>query len=188
MPQINLLPWRETLKKEREIRFGVITGISLFFCGLIVLAVHLYMSGEINYQRDRNNYLNNEIKKAENKIKEIDRLEQQRQRMIERMSAIQELEESRPQIVHLFEEFVKQVPDGVYFTSLIQKGNEITLEGVAQSEARVSSLMTKFEKSQWLKNPRIIYIKKDDDKEQKRSVSNFKLKVTQDAPKKESNP
>ena len=145
MPRINLLPWRETLKKEREIRFGIITGISLGIMAVIFLGIHFYIANAISYQESRNNYLAEQIKAAEEKIAEIKAMEQQKERLIERMSVIQELEKSRPQVVHLFDELVKQVPQGVYFTKMIQKGDKITLEGVAQSDARVSSLMSNIE-------------------------------------------
>ncbi len=186
MPRINLLPWREELKKEREIRFGIITGISLAVTGLIVLGVHLYIASAISYQESRNNYLKKEIEQADAQIEEIKELEQQKQRLIERMSVIQELEESRPQVVHLFDELVKQIPNGVYFTQMKQKGNQITLEGVAQSDARVSSLMANIEISPWLTKPKIhqIVTKEERQKDKKeRRVSNFKLEVTQTAPK-----
>jgi type IV pilus assembly protein PilN len=106
------------------------------------------------------------------------------------MDIIQELEESRFNVVHLFDELVKKVPNGVYFTSLKQKGNKITLEGVAQADARVSKLMENIEKSQWLTNPKIFSIKTIEDKEQKssykkRRISSFKLEITQTAPKKQ---
>jgi type IV pilus assembly protein PilN len=188
MPRINLLPWRETLKKEREIRFGIITGASLVLTGLVVLSVHLYMGSLIAQQQDRNNYLNIEIEKAKAKIKEIDKLKEDKERLIKRMDVIQVLEESRPQVVHLFDELVKQAPDGVYFTSIKQKGDKITLEGVAQSNARVSSLMKNIERSQWLSDPKIIFIKTRKINSQSRArsnVSTFKLVVMQIAPKRE---
>ena len=186
MPRINLLPWRETLKKEREIRFGAITGVSLALAGLVWLAVHLYMVSEHDYQASRNNYMAGEIKKAEAKIKEIELLDQQKKRLIERMNIIQELEESRPQIVHLFDEIVKQVPNGVYFTRLTQKGDQITINGVAQSDARVSSLMKNIERSEWLTSPKIFSIETKGPARQAiqgRRVSTFKLEVKQTAPK-----
>ena len=115
---------------------------------------------------------------------------EKKERLIERMSVIQELEKSRPQVVHLFDELVKQVPPGVYFTKMEQKGDKITLEGTAQSDARVSSLMSNIEMSQWLSHPKIYQIVT---KEQKQNpsgkgtrVSEFKLEVTQTAPKSES--
>jgi type IV pilus assembly protein PilN len=190
MPRINLLPWRETLKKEREIRFFIITGMSLVFTGIVVLLVHLYMANQIAYQQHRNNYLKAEIKKVEAQLKKIEKLKGEKQALIERMDIIQELEESRFNVVHLFDELVKKVPNGVYFTSLKQKGNKITLEGVAQADARVSKLMENIEKSQWLTNPKIFSIKTIEDKEQKssykkRRISSFKLEITQTAPKKQ---
>jgi type IV pilus assembly protein PilN len=190
MPRINLLPWRETLKKEREIRFFIITGMSLVFTGIVVLLVHLYMANRIAYQQHRNNYLKAEIKKVEAQLKKIEKLKGEKQALIERMDIIQELEESRFNVVHLFDELVKKVPNGVYFTSLKQKGNKITLEGVAQADARVSKLMENIEKSQWLTNPKIFSIKTIEDKEQKssykkRRISSFKLEITQTAPKKQ---
>jgi type IV pilus assembly protein PilN len=186
MPNINLLPWREKLKKEREARFGIAAGAGLAVAGLIVLGVHLYMQNLINYQKDRNNYLNKEIKLMEEKIKEIEQLEEKKQRLIERMNVIQELETSRPRIVHLFDELVLQAPDGVYFTNMTQKGEKVTLEGYAQSDARVSSLMKAIERSDWMKNPTIIEIVRQDRQgsgKKGRTVSTFKLQFHQAAPK-----
>ncbi|NJO16298.1 MAG: PilN domain-containing protein [Thioploca sp.] len=190
MPRINLLPWRDSLKKEREVRFGIITGIALGITALIFLGVHVYIANAISYQESRNNYLTEQIKEAEAKIAEIKELEQKKERLIERMSVIQELEKSRPQVVHLFDELVKQVPPGVYFTKMDQKGDKITLEGVAQSDARVSSLMSNIEISQWLSHPKIYQIvtkeQKQDPNGKGTRVSEFKLEATQTAPKSES--
>lgn len=192
MPRINLLPWRETLKKEREIRFGIITGVSLGIAVIIFLGVRFYIANAISYQENRNNYLTEQIKEAEAKIAEIEELQQKKERLIERMSVIQELEKSRPQVVHLFDELVKQIPQGVYFTEMAQKDDKITLNGIAQSDARVSSLMSNVEISQWLTNPKIYEIKTDkaassrNKKTKAGRVSKFKLEVTQTAPKSET--
>ncbi|MCV6636762.1 PilN domain-containing protein [Candidatus Albibeggiatoa sp. nov. NOAA] len=189
MPNVNLLPWREKLKKEREARFGVAVVAGLAVAGLIMLGVHLYMQSLISYQQSRNSYLDGEIKLMEQKIKEIEQLEDKKQRLIERMNVIQELETSRPRIVHLFDELVLQAPDGVYFTSMEQKGEQVTLEGYAQSDARVSSLMKAIERSEWMKNPTIIEIVREARKnsgsrnKQKQTVSTFKLRFNQAAPK-----
>lgn len=190
MTRINLLPWRDTLKKEREIRFGIITGVSIGLALLVIFGVHLYMENAISYQNQRNKFLEAEIKKAEDKIAEIEALDQQKQRLIERMNVIQELEESRPMVVHLFDELVKKIPNGVYFTSMKQKEDKITLEGVAQSDARVSSLMANIESSLWLTNPKIFSIEAVEETNKtlqtKRSLSRFKLEVTQTAPEKKT--
>lgn len=194
MPHINLLPWRDTLKKEREIRFGVAAGVALALAGLIALGVHLYMEGEISYQQKRNNFIKAEIKKVEEDIKEIERLQEKKQRLIDRMNVIQRLEANRPKIVHLFDELVKRVPDGVYFTSMKQEGAKVTLEGVAQSDARVSSLMNEIDRSEWMKDPNIIEIRRKEKKDDRnnarkttrvRTVSNFILEFHQASPKSE---
>lgn len=208
MPRINLLPWRETLKKERELRFGIITGVALVVTALIALAVHLYMAGLINFQLERNNFVSAEIKQVEAQIEEIKRVEEEKRHLIDRMNAIQGLETGRPNVVHLFDEIVKTIPDGVFYTDFKQEGDKLTFKGFAQSDARVSSLMTNIEKlcdeaeekrraeskqfsRCWMKEPRIQVIRsqeRDAGKGQaaasanKRSVSSFTLNVTSAKP------
>lgn len=205
MPRINLLPWRETLKRERELRFGILTGAALVVTGLIVLAVHLYMAGLISFQQERNSFVETEIKQVEAQIEEIKRVEEEKRHLIDRMNAIQGLETGRPNVVHLFDEIVKTIPDGVFYTDFKQEGEKLTFKGFAQSDARVSSLMTNIEKlcdeaeekkraaskqfsRCWMKDPRIIVIRaeeRDSGKSpgaalssNKRSVSSFTLNVT----------
>jgi len=189
MTRINLLPWRDTLEQERRYRFFMIAGVLLFLTVLVWLSVHFYMASELGYQEARNKLLQKEIKQAEDQIKEIKNIDEQKQRVIERIDVIQELEDKRPQVVHLFDEIVRQVPDGVYFSSLKQKADKISLEGVAQSDARVSSLMANIEQSQWLTNPKILSIERKEiqtkNSKIKRSVSLFKLEISQTLPKKE---
>lgn len=189
MPNINLLPWRETLKKERETRFAIITGIAVAITGVIWLGVHLYVQSLIDYQQSRNSYLEDEIKIAEKQIKEIEELEKKKEYLINRMNVIQELESNRSRIVHLFDELVTNLPDGVYFTTMKQKDDLITLSGVAQSDARVSSLMRQIEQSDWLGTPRIKHIRTKQESGRKkqdsnaRSLSEFELTVKQTVPK-----
>jgi type IV pilus assembly protein PilN len=189
MTRINLLPWRDTLEEERRYRFFIIAGVSLFLTICVWLSVHFYMASELSYQEKRNKYLDKEIKEAEAQIKEIKSLDEQKQRVIERIEVIQELEDKRPQVVHLFDEIVRQVPDGVYFKSLRQKGDKIMLQGVAQSDARVSSLMGNIDQSEWLMNPKILSIKRKEiqtnSSKIKRSMSLFQLEIIQTFPKKE---
>jgi type IV pilus assembly protein PilN len=142
----------------------------------------------ISYQGNRNRFLQEEIKKAEAKIEEIKALDEQKAALVKRMEAIQGLEEIRPLVVHLFDELVRKVPDGVYFTNLKQVGGKVTLSGVAQSDARVSSLMTNLESSEWLKFPKIMVIQKEElksgkNEKMKRSVSKFQLEINQLLPK-----
>jgi len=190
MPQINLLPWRETLKQERQTRFAILAAIAVGLTVLMWIGAYVYIEGRISYQQKRNDYLKREITAVEQQLKEIEELKGKKTRLIERMNVIQKLQTNRPQIVHLFDEIVKRVPEGVYFTEMVQKGNAIVLSGIAQSDARVSSLMTNLEKSEWLKNPEIIVIdaenaKSSQSQQIQRSISKFELRITLTMPGKE---
>jgi type IV pilus assembly protein PilN len=190
MPQINLLPWRETLKQERQTRFAILAAIAVGLTVLMWIGAYVYIEGRISYQQKRNDYLKREITAVEQQLKEIEELKSKKTRLIERMNVIQKLQTNRPQIVHLFDEIVKRVPEGVYFTEMVQKGNAIVLSGIAQSDARVSSLMTNLEKSEWLKNPEIIVIDAENTKSSQsqqiqRSISKFELRITLTMPGKE---
>jgi type IV pilus assembly protein PilN len=189
MPHINLLPWRETLKREREIRFGVITGIALAISGLVILGVHAYMQGRINYQEARNVLLDKEIKRLDKEIAQIQELEQRREKMIQRMEVIQQLEASRNKPVHLLSEIVERVPEGVYFTLLEQRDNTIMIEGIAQSDARVASLMRDLDGSPWLMQPSPTIIKEENRRGNNtnrsgRELKTFGLKIKLDDPRK----
>lgn len=188
--KINLLPWRKELKKEREIRFAISAGIALAVVGVIFFGVHVYVAGLIDFQQQRNDFLNEEIKRADDKIAEIKELEKEKDRLFKRMDVIQKLQTSRPEIVHVFDELVNTLPEGVYFKTLEQKGNEITITGFAQSSARVSSLMNRMDKSEWLTKPNLKFVEKIEEKGSKaskslvsRKMSEFKLVITQAAPK-----
>ncbi len=189
MPHINLLPWRETLRHEREIRFGIITGIAVAIAGLVVLGVHMYMSSLISYQEARNGLLSNEITRLDKQIAEIKQLEQRREKMIQRMEVIQQLEASRNKPVHLLSEVVERVPEGVYLSSLKQEKENITLEGVAQSDARVASLMRDLEASEWLAQPAPTIIKEESKNQTSkertgREMKYFALRVKMEDPRK----
>jgi type IV pilus assembly protein PilN len=181
MSHINLLPWREALRKEREVRFFASLGIALGICGLIFLGIHMYIQALIDYQNERNAFLAAEIKRAEEQIKEIKRLEEEKARLFQRMDVIKNLQASRPQVVHLFDELVVTLPEGVYYTSFTQSGATITLTGNAQSDARVSSLMRALDNSAWFKNPKLSFTQLQT--VDGRSVKQFSLTIQQDVPK-----
>ena len=159
MPRINLLPWREELRKRRQRDFGVLAGLSVLAMAVVVLSVHAYFSGRIEFQESRNAYLQRQIALLDERIREIEELDQEKSRLLARMEIIQQLQASRPEIVHLFDELVETLPDGVYLTRLAQKGRSLNLEGVAQSNARVSSLMRNMDDSAWMENPALVEIK-----------------------------
>jgi len=128
-------------------------------------------------QTGRNNYLKEEIKKVEKEIAEIKELKKQRQALISRMNVIYQLQGSRTQIVHVFEDFVRLMPEGIYFKSLVQKGALLSIEGTAQSNARVSALMRNLDESNWFTAPNLEVINVKNEGTDR--VSQFKLKITQ---------
>ena len=148
MAHINLLPWREELRREQQRQFFTIMGLSVILMGLIILAVHLRISGMIDHQESRNRFLQTEIKKVEKQIAEIKKIEQEKRRLLARMEVIQELQRNRPEIVHMFDEIARITPEGIYLETMSQSGNKLVLTVVAQSNARVSALMRNIEGSE----------------------------------------
>jgi type IV pilus assembly protein PilN len=183
MKHINLLPWRETLKKEREKRFGIITGISLGVMVAIWGGVHFGFASQIEYQKSRNDFLNTKIAEAERKIKEIEELEKEKESLVARMEAVQKLEADRSKVVHLLDALIEAVPSGLSFTTLTQKADVVTIDGFAQSDSRVASLMRKISESEWLSDPHVSVIKASS--KDKRDISNFNLRFKQISPKTE---
>ena len=175
MAHINLLPWRETLRKEREIRFFMIMAIALAISAVLFLAGYMYIDILTQYQQSRNDYLQEEIKKADKKIKEIKKLQEERANVEKRIKVIQKLQLSRPESVYLFNS-VCSVPDGVFYKNLVQKSYGVTLEGKAQSNARVSSLMNNLDGSEWLKNSKLVLVKETQAGSKNRD---FKLEIEQ---------
>jgi len=184
MPHINLLPWRDELRKRREKEF-IITGvIAALMMGGVVLGVHLYYESRIAYQNQRNSFIETEISTLDKKIKEIDNLKKERDSLIARTKVIQDLQAGRPEIVHVFDELVTTLPDGVYYTKVAQKGRALNLHGVAQSNARVSSLMRSLNTSTWFENPSLVEITADLHKDTSVRLSKFNLNVSQAKKKK----
>ena len=155
MPRINLLPWREADRKKRQRDFGVAMGGGVVAAVAVVLATIFAFSQMISAQHGRNQRLTAEIAELEKSIKEIDGLEAQKERLLARMEIIAELQESRPEIVHLFDELVRQLPEGVYLTGMKQTGSKVEIRGVAQSSTRVSALMRRIDASEWLADPEV---------------------------------
>jgi type IV pilus assembly protein PilN len=176
MTRINLLPWREIERKEREREFYSIAAGAAILMLLVVVYIHFHVSGLIDVQNGRNGYLGDEIKKVEAQIKTIKGLENEKSQLLARMQVIEELQGQRPLMVHLFDELVKTLPEGVYLTSIKQTGADITLQGIAQSNARVSAFMRNVEGSQWLTDPKLSVIQSVDSKDQKGSQFILSLK------------
>lgn len=153
MPRINLLPWREELRAQRRNQFYLAMGGAFGVAAIVVLIGVLLMNGVIDAQHDRNELIKEETAKLDERIKEIVDLEQKKNRLVARMKIIEELQTSRPVIVHLFEELVTTLPDGVYLTMVKQTGKTLEIRGVAESNTRVSAFMRNIDKSEWLESP-----------------------------------
>ena len=159
MAKINLLPWREERRKELLNEFLVMLGLVALFAALTVGIVHFYHSQLIERQNTRIGYIDKRIKEVDKKITEIKELEKQKEGLLSRMRAIESLQRDRPLIVHLFDELVRSVPEGMSILALKQEGLKITITGEAQSNARVSSFMRKIEQSEWIKGAKLKVIK-----------------------------
>ena len=153
MPKINLLPWRAELRQKRKKEFLVaLLGAVIVGAALVYLS-KLTVQGWTSAQRGRNEILKTEIGVLEKQIEEIKGLRSQRERLLARMRVIDQLQRSRPEVVHLFDEIVKAVPEGVNLTDIAQSGPRVELRGVAQSSTRVSALMRNIDGSKWMKDP-----------------------------------
>ncbi|MDH3748180.1 MAG: PilN domain-containing protein [Gammaproteobacteria bacterium] len=155
MPRINLLPWREEERKKRQRDFGIAMGGSVVAAIAFVMLTIFAYSQMISSQEDRNQRLRDEIAELEKSIEEIDGLERQKERLLARMEIIDQLQKSRPEIVHLFDEMVRQLPEGVHLTGMKQTGSRVEIRGVAQSSTRVSALMRQVDSSEWLMDPEV---------------------------------
>lgn len=181
MPNINLLPWRQARRQRQQRNFAILTGAGLGMTALVMLMVHLYIARGIEYQQQRNQLLTAEIALLDQKIKEIQELEKQKKSLIARMEIIQKLQISRPEAVHLFDELARTIPDGVQLIDLTQSDRILALNGIAQSNARVSVYMRNLDLSPWFQEPSLLVIEaRPDGKDRKdRQMSRFSLKVTQ---------
>ncbi len=153
MPRINLLPWRDEERKERKLKFLVALGGAAVAAFLTAFVGYLLMDSMVSAQQARNAKLNEEIAELDKQIEKINSLEADKARFIARMEVIEKLQRSRPEIVHVFDEITKQLPDGVYLTAITQTGTRLKFEGVAQSSTRVSAFMRNIDASSYLKDP-----------------------------------
>lgn len=161
MPSINLLPWRQEQRKEKQRQFFTLSGLSMALMVLIIVVIHINIERMISTQTSRNAFLERHIKQVEEQLKEIADLEMARERLLARMDIIQQLQRDRAEIVHLFDEVARAVPDGVHLTNFKQSTRSLSMKGVAQSNARVSSFMRNLDASEWLSDPNLGVIETD---------------------------
>lgn len=180
MAKINLRPWREELRQERQQQFMVVLVGVLVLSFSVLFFWHQYLTGLIDDQNARNRFIQQETDKLKEQIAEIDLLKQERNRLIDRMKVIQELQGNRPVIVKVFDELVRTVPEGVYYKSIKMEGAQLKISGIADSNNRISSLMRSFDSSEWFKSPNLTSVKAL--KDEGGTTSSFELSVFQTTP------
>lgn len=175
MARINLLPWRAERRKQRQKEFGILLGLSAL--GAVVLSFLLvgYYNAQISGQNERNQYLTDQIALVQKQIDEIKLLDEKKAKLLARKEIIEKLQANRSQMVHLFDSLVRTIPDGVILTSIKQDEDTLTLEGRAQSNARVSTYMRNLEGSGWMTKPDLSIIEAKG--EDKALPNQFKLTV-----------
>jgi type IV pilus assembly protein PilN len=173
MARINLLPHRSERRKRARQHFFIVAGGTALVGALIVVAMHGFYAAKIDSQVERNRFLKSEIAKLDKEIAEINKLKDEIAALLARKQVIETLQTDRAQTVHLLDELVRQMPDGVYLKSMVQRGLRITVVGYSQSNARVSTLMRNIESSPWLANPGLVEVKASS--VDKRRISEFNL-------------
>jgi type IV pilus assembly protein PilN len=181
MAKINLLPWREELRAQKKQDFINAIGVAVLFTAIIFGGVHMFIEGLKAYQEQRNKIIKDEIALLDVKIEKIKTIEEQKSKLLTKIELIQKLQESRPEIVHLFDELPRVTPDGVFLAEFTQKGTELTFKGKSQSNARVSAFMRAIEVSAWLKSP-ILDVIQTDNKTNLEQLSDFTMHAKQGNP------
>ncbi len=177
MSKINLLPWREARREQLKNQYFTNLGISVFLSLLLVGIGWFILNTSIRNQEERNSYLKAQTDIVSGHVKEIAELKKQRSDLIDRMHIIQSLQGNRPAIVHIFDQFVVTLPEGVFFTQLERKSNLIKIEGTAESNNRVSSLMRRLDNSEWFKEPNLTKVVANKDFGEQANDFNLNIKV-----------
>ncbi|KEF29743.1 Type IV pilus biogenesis protein PilN [Marinobacter nitratireducens] len=183
MANINLRPWREELRAEKQKQFVVmILGAAIVAAGLVFLW-KTDMDSRIAYQESRNAYIETATKKLDQQIREIQALKKKRDELLARMEVIQDLQGKRPVIVRVFDELVRTLPDGLFYTDLKRQGDTVSIVGMAESNSRISGLMRQFEESDWFADPNLSNVSAAD--KQRAGYSQFNMSVKQKTPEPE---
>jgi len=175
MIRINLLPHREIKRKQQQKEFFGMLGAVAVLGATIWFAEHTYLNQRLEEQNGRNAYLESEIGKLDKQIEEIKKLKEQTATLLQRKKIVESLQANRAETVYLLDQLVRQLPDGVYLKGVTQKGNRVTVNGYAQSNARVSTFMRNLEASPYLEKPNLIEIKAVTERSTR--ISEFSLSV-----------
>ena len=188
MIRINLLPWREERRKARRQQFFALAGLVTVLAGSIWFVGYGIINGYISVQEGKNHFLKTEITALDKEIEEIQRLKEQTESLLSRKRIIESLQANRTETVHLFNELVRQVPEGVYLKSIRQNGDKINLLGYAQSNARVSSPMRNVEVSPVMEKPDLVEIKSATINNRRLSEFNLNVAITRQSTDDEKKP
>jgi type IV pilus assembly protein PilN len=161
MAQINLLPWRDERRQEMQQEFMIILGMVAALGGVLILLGDFFFNGQIDNQKSRNAYLEKNIEILNREVAEIQDLQRKRTQLLDRMQVISELQGNRPIIVRILDQVVRTVPDGIFYTSLEAKGSTISIQGISESNNRVSSLMRRLDSSAWFSEPNLMGVKSE---------------------------
>lgn len=178
MAKINLLPWREEVKRQRMQMFGVHVGIGVAVAVLGCVMYQSQITADLNHQKARNNYLNQEISRLQSELTEISELESTKSQLLDRMEIIQNLQTQRPQVVHTFQELAMSLPDGLYLQGMRQNGQQLQIIGQAESNGGVSEFMRQLDASDWLGKPTVKVIETGESNE----LRKFELNLQQATP------
>lgn len=177
MVNLNLLPWRAQRRKKQQQEFIILLSGVLGLCVALLFSVHIFMGQMTAAQQDRNDYLLQQMHHIDATIKEIEALDQTRDALVERMDVIQKLQQARPSIVYLFDEIARTVPSNLHLVELKQDGENVELNGMAESNASISTYMLNIENSHWLTAPALSIISSHEDAPNRQR--HFSLSLTQ---------
>ena len=161
MARVNLLPWREERRKARQTQFNILAGAVGGAGVFTVFLLYVGMNTAISIQNQRNQYLTDQIALEDHQIEKIKGLQDTKQALLARMQIIEQLQSSRPIVVHLFDQLVKTLPPGVYLTNVNESGDDLTLDGIAESSARISTYLRNIDASPYMGSPNLTVVQKD---------------------------
>lgn len=184
--RINLLPHREMRRKQQQQQFFIMLGVVVAIGVSIWVSVHTYLDGVHTNQEARNKYLEGEIVKVDKEIAEINKLKEQIASLLKRKQVVETLQGNRAEVVHLLDQLVRQLPDGMYLKTVKQQGTKVTINGFTQSQARVSTLMRNLEGSQYLQNANLVEIKAGSAGAQRINEFTMNIDITREAETKDN--
>jgi len=177
MTQINLLPWRETLREEQKNEFLILMGAAAGLALVILLITFYLFSSKVSRVEKANHYLEDQTELVDRKIFQVEQIKKQKEELIARREALETVEIQRVNVVHLLEQVTIKLPEGVYLTEMKKEGPLLYLSGRAESNTRVSELMSSIDSSRWVKNPLLTEIKSPDDE-----TRTFQIRMEQELP------